>query len=82
LFICAGISILNSTIQVIWGGQNNLSTEIGTCLIFLIISFFVETSWYATMAFGLCIVEALMGTLGTIGLIITFLTSRRNNYWR
>lgn len=70
LLICAGISLINSLIQVIFGDQNNLSTEISTVIISLIISFFVKAQWYIVISLGLCVVESAVCVLGWVTMLI------------
>lgn len=64
--ICAIISALNSLVQVIWGDQNNLNTEIATIVIGVIIALIADFSIFNTICFALCIVEALMTVIGWI----------------
>ena len=67
---CAVISIANSFIQVIFGEQNNLNTEILTAIIFLIISFFTKSPWFVIVAFGFCLADTILSVLGWIGMLI------------
>ena len=69
LLICVSISLINSIVQVIWGQQNNLNTEIATVVIFFIISFFTKSPWYIIISFGLCLIEVIMWLLSLIGII-------------
>ena len=76
LYWCAAISIVNSLVQTISGEQNNLSTEVVTVFIFSIVSFFTKTKWIIMIAFGLCLVDALMSLIGWIANIILISKNR------
>lgn len=68
--VCAVISILNSIIQVVCGDQNNLTTEIATIVIAIIIALIADISIFNTICFALCIVEALMTVIGWIFMLV------------
>ena len=70
LIFCAVISILNSFIQVIFGEQNNFTTEIATIILFGIISFFAKANIPIMISFGICIADVIMSVLGWISIFI------------
>lgn len=64
--VCAAISLINSIIQVIWGDQTNIGTEIATIFVGIIIALIFHLPIINTIAIALCIVEAIIGILGYI----------------
>ena len=72
LIVCAVISIADSLIQIIWGEQNNLNTEIATIVIFSVVSFFSNVKWIILVSFGLCISSLLITIVGWV-LILFFI---------
>ena len=67
--VCGCITILNSLVQITFGGQNNIATEIITALIGLIVSLFVGSPIFLTICFALCIGDAVISTLGYVMLL-------------
>lgn len=70
--VCAIISVLNSIIQVVFGGQNNLNTEIATIIIAVIIALIIDTSIINIICFALCAADILMLISGWIFMLIMY----------
>lgn len=66
--ICGAFSLVSSIINIIWGDQNNLGTEIFTIVVATVIFFFTETNWFEIVTFALCIVEVLLTIIGRIAM--------------
>ena len=69
---CAVFSLINSYIQVVYGSQRNFTTEITTMIIGLIVALLAKLSIANTIAFSLCLADAVMFVIGWIGLIISY----------
>ena len=70
--ICAVISALNSIVQVCFGEQTNLVTEIATIIISAIIALIAKTPIFITICFGICITDAVMSILGWITMFVSY----------
>lgn len=70
--VCAILSILNSLIQVVFGDQNNLNTEIATIIIAAIVALFIKTSIFNFTCFAICAVDSLILIIGWIFMIFTY----------
>ena len=70
--VCALITIIDSIIQVIFGDQNNLTSEIATVIISAIISLIAKTPTFETICFGLCLVAAVFAIIGWISMLISY----------
>lgn len=68
--VCGILTFLNSIIQVIWGDQNNLSTEFITIIISIIIALIAKLSTFHVVCFALCLVETLMTIIGWIVMFV------------
>lgn len=64
--ICAIISALNSILQVTFGDQNNITTEIAAIIIAVIVALIIQKPVFLIVCFAICLVEALMSVLGWI----------------
>ena len=58
--ICGILSLVNSILQVAFSDQNNLSTEITTIIIAIILALIIKTPIIPLIALFLCGVEILM----------------------
>lgn len=72
--ICGVITAINSVTQVVWGDQNNFSTEIATIIISLIIASLADLPIFEFICFILCAVDLLMLV---VGWIISLVYSRK-----
>lgn len=64
--ICGVVSLINSVVQITFGDQNNLSTEIFSVFIAVIISLIFDLPIFAFIGFILCVVEIIMAFLGWV----------------
>ena len=64
--ICGVVSLINSVVQITFGDQNNLGTEIFSVFVAVIISLIFNLPIFAFIGFILCVVEVIMAFLGWI----------------
>lgn len=67
--ICGIISFINSLIQIFFGDQNNITTEIITIIIGLIAALIFDAPIFACICFALCIGEILLLLIGWLMLL-------------
>lgn len=65
-YFCGAFSLLNSFIQLIFGEQKNLTTEISTAILGLIVALLVKGNILLYIAFMLCIGEIFTTIIGWI----------------
>lgn len=70
--ICAVISALNSILQVAFGDQNNITTEIVTIIIAVIVALIIQKPIFPIICFAICIADAIMSVLGLISMFIFY----------
>lgn len=61
---CGVFSIVESLLQVIFGEQNSIITEILTIVIAIVIAFIAKLSYMQTIGFALCVVNVLLYIIG------------------
>lgn len=62
--ICAGVTLIDSFLQVVFGDQNNFNTEIVTIIIGVIIGLVTDIGIVNGIAIALCFGCAIMTILG------------------
>ena len=70
--ICALILIVDSFIQVIFGEQNNLTTEVLTVIVAIIVALIIDANILHTIVFAMCIVTAVFSILGWVLMLISY----------
>lgn len=70
--ICGIISLLNSVIQVVWGDQNNLTTEIITVIVGIIVALIIGKPIIYFTCFILCVTDILMLVMGWIYMLLIY----------
>lgn len=78
VYICAGVTILDSITQVLWGDQNNLATEILTYFIGAITAVVFKLNFWPTVAVSFCIAAVIFTVLELPGTINALISYRRN----
>ena len=73
--ICAICTLIDSFLQIKFGEQNNLTTEIISIIIGIIIALFAKVNIIGCASVSLCIVNALMSILGIASIIIYVFTT-------
>ena len=70
--ICGVFSALNSIIQILFGEQNGLTTEVITIAIAAVIAKITNSSTIIAICFGLCIIDLLFSIIGWSVMFFTF----------
>ena len=70
--ICAILAIIDSFIQVIFGDQNNLVTEILTVIVAVIVALIRDANIFHYAAFALCVVSAVFTVIGWIFMLFAY----------
>lgn len=70
VYIAASITIFNSLIQVVFGGQNSFATEVFTVFLALVLSIFMSSPTLLVISLFLCFSDAIIGLLGLLQLIL------------
>ncbi len=73
---CGCITLVNSLIQVLWGGQNNLNTEILTIIIGFIIASIFNLPVFPCVFLCLCVADVLLAVLGWLWALISYFRRR------
>lgn len=68
--ICGVLTLVDSGIQIFWGDQNNIVTEVIAAVVGLLIGLFTDYSVLSCVAVCLCASTCLMSVLGLIGLAL------------
>ena len=79
-FICAGISLVHSFINVCWGDQNGFVTEILTLIVGSLVAVIFKCEFWACLAVAICygdVVFTLPGFISTICMYLKFFVLRR-----
>lgn len=67
--ICASITIIDSIVQVVWGGQNNFITEVIAIIIGIIVGYVFNIHIVNSISLVLCIFCTVFLVIGLIPLI-------------
>ena len=70
--VCAAISALNSLLQITFGDQSNITTEIVTIIIAIIVALIIQKPIFPIICFALCLGDTLMSVLGWISMFIFY----------
>lgn len=76
--LCGVLSLLSSIINVTYGDQNNLSTEISTIIIASVVALFTNLNWLEFSTFLLCTAEIIVLIVGW--LTNAFVSRKVNQY--
>ena len=71
-------SLLSSLVNVVWGDQNNLNTEILTIIIGAVISSFTALTLLSGISIALCVGDVVMQIIGYVALLSFALRSKSN----
>lgn len=78
LYFCAGWLILHSILNCIYGGQNNLVTEIATYFVGAVIALIFKLDFWPCIAVSYCFAEILFAIPAFIWLAKYFFGGRKN----
>ena len=74
-YICAGISIFHSVINVLWGDQKGFGSEIVTVIIGILVALIFKCSFWPCLAVAVCYGEILICLGGLIAPILWIRTA-------
>lgn len=75
-YFCAAFSLLHSFLNVVFGDQNDWSSELATMLIAVVISLIIKKQMLDIIAVALCIASVLFGLPGLILVTGSVIASR------
>ena len=71
VLVCACICILHSILNVLFGGQNNLATEIITILIGVAVAYFFHFNMRNSICVAICVAELLFSVIPFLFLFLS-----------
>lgn len=78
LYICAALSVLHSLLNLRYGEQKNLGSEIMALIIAAIVVLAAHLPGPPVMCVSLCMLDVLLGIVSLVVLAIAVLTSKRD----
>ena len=75
VYICAGVDIFYSILNCIYGGQNNMITELCTCFIGAVVALIFKIEFFPCIAVAICYSELIL--VISSGVILFSLTRER-----
>ena len=77
VYICAALSVIHSLLNIRYGGQNNLGSEITALIIAAIVVLVAHLPGPPVMCVSLCMLDVLLGIISHVMLVIAVWPSKR-----